>query len=128
MTLFTLISALIGFISACIGVYVASRAWIEYYRVHNRLETVEERIQSLHGKLHRDKRTTRDEIRDAVDQYLGTLDLESAGSMDGDMLQMMMAQMMGGAMGPAQADAEPQGDAARETDSPLPTLMGSGGT
>ena len=127
MTLFTVVSAGIAFISATIGMYVASRAWVEYYRVHNRVETVEDRIQSLHGKVHREKRTTRDEIRDAVDQYLATLDFETGGgaAMGDEMMQMMLAQGMQGMLGSAAAEPAPEDD--RSGDDHSLNILGQGG-
>jgi TolA-binding protein len=111
---------------AGISAWVAFQALTQYYRINNRVESVEDKLESALGKMHRNKGITRDTIRDQVDTYLGTLDLQSGGGMDGEIMQMMMAQMMGGAMG-GEAPSEPSPEEARETAINNGTFLGSGG-
>jgi len=122
------LAAITVFNLLCAGIsaWVAFQALTQYYRINNRVESVEDKLESALGKMHREKGITRDTIRDAVDTYLGTLDLQtSGGGMDSEIMQMMMAQMMGGAMG-GQAQSEPAGAESRESNS-TNNLLGSGG-
>jgi len=112
---------------AALSGWVAFQALTEYFRINNRVESVEDKLESALGKMHRERGITRDTIRDQVDTYLGTLDLEqSGGGMDSEIMQMMMAQMMGGGMGQPAAP-EPSGEEKRERTINNGQFLGSGG-
>lgn len=116
----------LNLLCAGLSAWVAFQALTQYYRINNRVESVEEKLESALGKMHRNKGITRDTIRDQVDTYLGTLDLESGSGMDSDVMQMMLPMMMQGATG-AQAPSEPSPEEARERAINNGTFLGSGG-
>jgi len=117
----------LNLLCAACSAWVAFRALTEYFRINNRVESVEDKLESALGKMHREKGITRDTIRDQVDTYLGTLDLErsSGGGMDSEVMQMMMAQMMQGAAAPGAS--EPSPEQARERTIDNGQFLGSGG-
>jgi hypothetical protein len=117
----------LNLLCAACSAWVAFRALTEYFRINNRVESVEDKLESALGKMHREKGITRDTIRDQVDTYLGTLDLQtSGGGMDSEIMQMMMAQMMGGGMAVPGA-SEPSEDEQRERTINNGQFLGSGG-
>lgn len=73
------------------------------------MEVVEEKIQRTAGKVAAQDRWSRDEIRDAVDAYLQTLDLESGGGGADENLLAMLMQMGMFTGGPSAASTGPDG-------------------
>lgn len=126
MTYILVATTVFNLLCAGLSGWVAFQALTQYYRINNRVESVEDKLESALGKMHREKGITRDTIRDQVDTYLGTLDLQSGGGMDSEVMQMMLPMMMQGATG-AQAPSEPSPDEARETAVNNGTFLGSGG-
>lgn len=113
--------------AACFGAFwVTYQVQITRHTSENRIQKVEDQIQSLRGKLSASDRWTRDEVRDAVDAYLQTLDLQPAGGGMEDLLPMLLQMQMGG----PQAGREAPGTGEQPATSDVEiarTLAGSGG-
>lgn len=120
--MYTLILTVLSLLGALVASYTAAKVQVEYYQLHSRIDTVEEKITSALGKIGREKSLSRDQIRETVDNYLASLDIEQSGGMDGDLMQMMMMQFM-------QPGQSPEHDESGEvqSDNHLPYLHGKGG-
>jgi chemotaxis regulatin CheY-phosphate phosphatase CheZ len=101
-----LLLAAISCSSAFVVVWYTFRVLTHVHSWNDRVETVEDRIRSLQGKISREDKLDRDTIRDQVDSYIATLDFEKQGSgMGEEIMQMMLAQSMQGMTGQQLEDA-----------------------
>jgi len=103
--------------AACFGAFwVTYNIQIAWYSREDRIQTVEDNIQSLRGKLSASDRWSRDEIRDAVDTYLQQMDLEPGGGGMEDFLPMLMQMQMSQAPATGEQSGTPGDGAASDVD------------
>ena len=97
--------------------------WSATYRVHNRLNIMEDTVQSVRGKVQKVQGLTREEVRDACDAYLSAKQNEQPDGGDSglELLLPMMMQMQQG------AEPEPSAEEPRSQE-PAPSLLGHGGS
>jgi outer membrane murein-binding lipoprotein Lpp len=126
MTILAVLSALVALAGAASTVWAMIQTHVTVHSQADRMNTLEERLQRMQGKQAAEQRWTRDEIRDAVDQYVQTLDLQPGGASMEDLLPMLMQMQMGsGSQAPG-----PQGTGGDSAPSDVEiarTLAGSGG-
>jgi len=114
---------------ACAGLTlkIGSEVLLHVYQWRDRVDSIDGRIQKLQGALGNAVRSERDEIRDAVDTYLASMDIKAGGG--GDMMEqllpVLMSSMFGGA-GPGPGDSRAPGD--EEDSMPSVGMLGSGGS
>lgn len=123
------IAGIFAFIAcgACFGAFwVTYQVQVTRHTAENRMQKVEDQIQSLRGKLSSNDRWSRDEIRDAVDAYLQTIDLQPGGSSMEDLLPMLLQMQMGQATAPGPPSGT-DGDAPRSDTEIARQLSGQGG-
>lgn len=118
----SLSAAILAWIGCIIALWQAFRTETTIHSTSNRVAAVEERLESLSGKVARAKRTDRDTIRSEVESLLDEYDVGGSGGMDSGMMQqLLMSQMLGGM---------PQGNPEEQPpveDNQQPNLFGSGG-
>lgn len=102
----TYVAAFLALAAAATCIYSSARVLFHLYRWHDRIETLEQRVQSLQGKVAADSRWSRDEIRSQVDEYVQQLGLEPADASGGDLMQAMMQMMMMQQQQPTGGDGE----------------------
>jgi len=97
--------------------------FVDSERVRRRLEIQDEKLSSLQSKQAAESRWSRDEIRDAVDTYLQTIDFEPREGMDSDMMQALLPMMLGGMQNGGGNPPEPDSVEAPNQ----PDILGQGG-
>lgn len=118
----SLIAAILAWIGCIIALWQAFRTETTIHSTSNRVSAVEERLESLSGKVARAKRTDRDTIRSEVESLLDEYDVGGSGGMDSGMMQqLLMSQMLGG-----MPQGNPQ-DQPPVEENQQPNLFGSGG-
>lgn len=129
MTILIVLCATVALAGAITTVYAMVQTHVTLASQRDRVCTLEEKLQRLTGKIAANDRWSRDEIRDAVDQYLQTLDLEpSSGMGEETLLQMLMGMQQMGGTAPAPAPEETPGDGAPSDVEIAKMLAGKGGS
>lgn len=114
---------ILGAAFALISGVAAAAAWITQYDQRLRLETMEQRVQSLQGTMGNLKQTVRSDAQKILREEMESQGMEPAGGQDmgAALMQMMLAQNL-------QVPQEPERQSQNGRSQPKPGMMGSGGS
>jgi len=101
----TAIAAVLAWIACILALWQAFKTETTIHSTRNRLQAVEERLESHSGKLARAGRADRDAIREEVDAILQERDTGGSSGLDGSLLQQLMMSQMMGSMGQGNPEA-----------------------
>lgn len=119
---------LIGAVFALISTAAAAYSWVTLYDQRLRMETMEQRVQSLQGVVGNLKQNVRADAQKILREEIEAGTLQESGSGSASDLQAVMLQMMlNGGMQPMQS-AEPQSvDVEENGRAKPPGMLGRGG-
>lgn len=119
-----MLTTILGAVFALLSGVAAASAWVMQYDQRLRLETMEQRVQSLQGTMGNLKQTVRSDAQKILREEMEATGVEprqAGGGMEEALMQMVLAQNLQGQQQPQSQSPEESRNGSRQ-----PTL-GSGG-